>query len=207
MCASCVGRRLGAVEAPHDHRHVTDLALGDPADVVLVEPRRDPRRLAEVAVVDLRELGTSADSAPTATSCGASTSRRTSCALAGDHDVLTLRTCDTVPDPLALRVVDADLRAHVAPRVERRAPRRAPCTAHMSRSSSTLDPRLVVVRHHDHPGVARRRSRGASASGIAAPRVEHALGRGRRGRRRACTPRRSARARPTRPASPTRGSW
>ena len=37
--------------APHDHRRRADLALGDPADVVLVEPRRDPRRLAEIAPV------------------------------------------------------------------------------------------------------------------------------------------------------------
>ena len=45
-----VGRRLDAVLAPHDHRHRADLALGDPADVVLVVPGRDPRRLAQVAV-------------------------------------------------------------------------------------------------------------------------------------------------------------
>ena len=46
-----VGRRLGAVAAPDDHRRRADLALRDPADLVLVEPGRDPRRLAEVAVV------------------------------------------------------------------------------------------------------------------------------------------------------------
>jgi glucose-1-phosphate thymidylyltransferase len=45
------GRRLGAVPAPYDHRSRADLALGDPADVVLVEPGRDPRRLAQVAVM------------------------------------------------------------------------------------------------------------------------------------------------------------
>ena len=33
-----VGRRLGAVGPPHDHRHRADLALRDPAHVVLVEP-------------------------------------------------------------------------------------------------------------------------------------------------------------------------
>ena len=37
--------------APHDHRRRADLALGDPADVVLVVPGRDARRLAEVAPV------------------------------------------------------------------------------------------------------------------------------------------------------------
>ena len=46
-----VGRRLDAVAPPHDHRHRADLTLGDPADVVLVEPRCDPRGLAEVAAV------------------------------------------------------------------------------------------------------------------------------------------------------------
>ena len=43
------GRRLVPVTAPHHHRHRADLALRDPADVVLVEPLRDPRRLAEIA--------------------------------------------------------------------------------------------------------------------------------------------------------------
>src|SRR5215470_8170816 len=32
---------LRAVPAPDHHRHLADLALGDPAHVVLVEPRRD----------------------------------------------------------------------------------------------------------------------------------------------------------------------
>src|SRR5437588_46795 len=41
---------LGAVPLPDDHGDSADLALGDPADVVLVEPRRDARRLAELAV-------------------------------------------------------------------------------------------------------------------------------------------------------------
>ena len=40
-----------AVMAPHDHRGRTDLALGDPTDLVLVEPLGDPSGLAEVAVV------------------------------------------------------------------------------------------------------------------------------------------------------------
>src|SRR3954447_15067016 len=49
-------RQLGcgwvdAVPAPDDHRRRADLALGDPADVVLVVPRRDPRRFAEIAPV------------------------------------------------------------------------------------------------------------------------------------------------------------
>ena len=45
-----VGRRLGIVDLPHDHRHGADLALGDPAQVVLVEPGGDLRGFAEVAV-------------------------------------------------------------------------------------------------------------------------------------------------------------
>ncbi len=45
-----IGRRVHAVPAPYDHRRGADLALRDPADVVLVEPRRDPGCLAEVAV-------------------------------------------------------------------------------------------------------------------------------------------------------------
>src|SRR5579871_274518 len=43
-----LGRRR-AVLAPHDHRHVTHLAVGDPADVVLVVPRRHSGRLAQLA--------------------------------------------------------------------------------------------------------------------------------------------------------------
>jgi glucose-1-phosphate thymidylyltransferase len=43
------GGRLGAVATPDDHRGRADLALGDPTDLVLVEPGRDPRRLAQVA--------------------------------------------------------------------------------------------------------------------------------------------------------------
>ena len=52
MCDELVRRRLDAVPAPHDHRDRADLALGDPADVVLVEPRRDPRRFAQITAVD-----------------------------------------------------------------------------------------------------------------------------------------------------------
>ncbi len=54
-CGPGVGRRLGAVPAPDDHRGGADLALRDPADVVLVEPRRDAGRLAEVAARVLGE--------------------------------------------------------------------------------------------------------------------------------------------------------
>src|SRR5262245_55299969 len=50
-------RRCGAVEAPHHHRGLTDLALGDPADLVLVKPGRDPLRPTEVAGVDADESG------------------------------------------------------------------------------------------------------------------------------------------------------
>ena len=42
-----VVRRFDAVLLPHDHRDVADLAVGDPAHVVLVVPRRDARRLAQ----------------------------------------------------------------------------------------------------------------------------------------------------------------
>src|SRR6186997_3371099 len=45
------GRRFDPVPAPHHHRHRADLAFRDPADVVLVEPLRDTRRLAKIAVV------------------------------------------------------------------------------------------------------------------------------------------------------------
>jgi hypothetical protein len=41
--------RLGTVRAPDDHRHLADVALGDPADLVLVIPGGDARGLAEIA--------------------------------------------------------------------------------------------------------------------------------------------------------------
>ena len=44
-------RWFRAVPAPDDHRDCTDLALRDPADLVFVEPLRDPRRFTEIAVV------------------------------------------------------------------------------------------------------------------------------------------------------------
>src|SRR5262249_29658389 len=50
-------RRLGAMEAPHDHRRLADLALGDPADVVFEEPWRQLQGAAEIAVLDAGELG------------------------------------------------------------------------------------------------------------------------------------------------------
>ena len=52
-----VRRRVDAVPAPHHHRRVADLALGDPAHVVLVEPVGDLGGLAEVAVVGLLAVG------------------------------------------------------------------------------------------------------------------------------------------------------
>ncbi len=52
-----LGGRLGAVVAPHHHGHVADVALGDPADVVLVVPGRDPGRPAQVASADASEGG------------------------------------------------------------------------------------------------------------------------------------------------------
>src|SRR6266542_668504 len=44
------GGRVVPVLAPGHDRDRTDLAFGDPADLVLVVPGRDPRRLAEVTV-------------------------------------------------------------------------------------------------------------------------------------------------------------
>ena len=52
-----VRRRVDAVPAPHDHRRVADLALGDPAHVVLVEPVGDLGGLAQVAAVGLLAPG------------------------------------------------------------------------------------------------------------------------------------------------------
>jgi hypothetical protein len=42
----------GTVTAPDDHRDRADLALRDPTDVVLVKPWCNPRRVAQIAVVD-----------------------------------------------------------------------------------------------------------------------------------------------------------
>jgi carboxymethylenebutenolidase len=44
------GRRVGPVLLPHHHRHIARLAVRDPADVVLVVPRRHRRRLAQLAL-------------------------------------------------------------------------------------------------------------------------------------------------------------
>ena len=46
-----VRRGVGIVDLPHDHRDGADLALRDPAELVLVEPGGDVSGLAEVAVV------------------------------------------------------------------------------------------------------------------------------------------------------------
>src|SRR5690348_13036009 len=55
--ALVLGGWLGAVVAPHHHGHVADVALRDPADVVLVVPGRDLRRPAQVASADAGEGG------------------------------------------------------------------------------------------------------------------------------------------------------
>ena len=52
-----------------------------------------------------------------------------------------------------------------------------PCTAHMSRSSSSADPRLVVVRHARRLAPARRAITWRERVGHRPPAVEHALGR------------------------------
>lgn len=43
--------RRVAVFSPHHHRDFTDLAVGNPAEFALEVPRRDDRRLAEIAAV------------------------------------------------------------------------------------------------------------------------------------------------------------
>lgn len=41
----------GVVGSPHHHGYETDLAVGNPTDVVLEVPRRDDRTLTEIAAV------------------------------------------------------------------------------------------------------------------------------------------------------------
>ena len=88
-----------------------------------------------------------------------------------------LRMCDTVPTSLARRVVDADLRAHVAARVEAAAPRRgrAPRTCRAARRALTHDSSL-----YDSTTTRARTSRDHPRErvGHLAPAVERALGRG-----------------------------
>jgi len=43
------------VRLPHDHRHETRFALGDPTLVVLVEPFGEPGRLTQLAVGHVRQ--------------------------------------------------------------------------------------------------------------------------------------------------------
>lgn len=43
--------RRVTVISPHDHRDFTDFAVSDPTEFVLEVPRRDDRRLAEIAAV------------------------------------------------------------------------------------------------------------------------------------------------------------
>src|SRR5262245_8209403 len=50
-----LGRWCGTVEAPYDHGHLTDVALGDPADLVLVVPGCDAGRAAEITTLRLAE--------------------------------------------------------------------------------------------------------------------------------------------------------
>ena len=45
-----VGRRRFPVLAPNDHRYEADLAVGNPADLVFMEPFCEPGSLAELAV-------------------------------------------------------------------------------------------------------------------------------------------------------------
>src|SRR6266850_1581054 len=62
-----LGGRLGAVVAPDHHGHRADLTLGDPADVVFVEPRGDARGATEIAAGDLGEGGFHGAERPAAT--------------------------------------------------------------------------------------------------------------------------------------------
>src|SRR5437867_3103574 len=69
-------RRRRAVEAPDHHRRLADLALGDPADVVLETPQGQLQGAAEVAVFETGELETGRGRrahapCPTATDAGA----------------------------------------------------------------------------------------------------------------------------------------
>jgi hypothetical protein len=51
-----VGRRRGyTMVAPDDHGDVTDIAFGDPADVVLVIPGRQPLGATQITVSDTGE--------------------------------------------------------------------------------------------------------------------------------------------------------
>ena len=75
------GGRRHTVVAPHDHWRCADLALGDPADVVLEKPRGQLQGAAEVAVFETGELGTGRGRRahapyPTATDAGADHSWR-----------------------------------------------------------------------------------------------------------------------------------
>ena len=47
--------RFRAVETPHHHRHIAHIALGDPANIVFVIPRRDAGCSTEITSVDLDE--------------------------------------------------------------------------------------------------------------------------------------------------------
>jgi hypothetical protein len=47
--------RFRAVEAPHHHRYITHIALRDPANIVLVVPRRDAGCPTKITSVDLDE--------------------------------------------------------------------------------------------------------------------------------------------------------
>ena len=67
-----------AMVTPHHHRYRTDLAFRDPTDVVFVEPGRDARRLAEVAVLDrpgASGIGHVAAPRPRSASCASSAAR------------------------------------------------------------------------------------------------------------------------------------
>ena len=121
----------------------------------------------------LRELGRRTARPPT--SSVASTSRATSAAVAGDDDVLPVADVRHGAHALPLRVVDADLRADVAARVEARAPRRARAPS-TSRAARRRDPRLVVVRD-DHDARPHVGDHLPQRVGHRPPLVEHALGR------------------------------
>ena len=59
---------LGSMEAPDHHRGVTDLTVGDPADLILEVPVRELGRLAQLAdLLGVRHLVFSVTVDPTAT--------------------------------------------------------------------------------------------------------------------------------------------
>ncbi len=112
--------------------------------------------------------------APTATSLRRVDQPPHLVAFAGDHHVLLVAHVRHRTHALAARVVDPDLRAHVAAGVERQHLDVAVHRAHVAQLVG-VDPRLVVVRHHHDAGL-HRGDDAAERVGHQPTPVEHALG-------------------------------